>query len=212
MHPVCPLCSSSAISEYYHDKRRSYCQCACCHLVFVPPEFHTEAAEEKRIYDLHENDPYDPGYRRFLSRLAVPLQERVKEGSRGLDFGCGLGPALAMMLEEAGHSMALYDLYYHDDRTVLEGRYDFICATEVFEHLRQPVRELETLLNLLNSLGVLAVMTKLVIGPEAFSRWHYIQDQTHICFFCRDTFRFIADKYGLELEFIDRDVIFLRKQ
>jgi cyclopropane fatty-acyl-phospholipid synthase-like methyltransferase len=177
----------------------------------VPPEFHPDKTEEKRIYDLHENDPHDPGYRRFLSRLAEPLLVRLEEGSRGLDFGCGPGPALAMMLEEAGHAMALYDLFYRDDRAVLKDRYDFICATEVIEHLGHPAREVEALLGMLKEGGLLALMTKLVTGPEAFSRWHYIQDQTHICFYSRETFRFLAERYGLKLEFVDRDVIFLRK-
>ncbi len=207
----CPLCSESRIIEYHRDKRRLYEYCSGCHLVFVPPEFHPDADEEKRIYDLHENDPCDPGYRRFLSRLAEPLLERLDEGSRGLDFGCGPGPALAMMLEEAGHSVALYDIFYHDQRDVLKDRYDFICATEVIEHLSRPAREIEALVSLLKRGGRLALMTKLVTNAQAFKKWHYIQDQTHICFYSRETFRFLADKYDLALEFVGKDVVFLRK-
>lgn len=43
------------------------------------------------------------------------------------------------MLEEAGHNMALYDIYYHPDTAVLEKQYDFMTATEVIEHLYHPM-------------------------------------------------------------------------
>ena len=46
---------------------------------------------------------------------------------------------------------------------------------------------------------------------EAFSRWHYIQDQTHVCFFSLATFQWLADLWDGELEVIGNDVILLRK-
>ncbi|WP_245542721.1 hypothetical protein [Psychromonas ossibalaenae] len=35
------------------------------------------------------------------------------------------------MLHEAGHTVALYDIYYLPDAYVLEKTYDFVTATEV---------------------------------------------------------------------------------
>lgn len=211
MKETCPLCKSSDYTDYHRDKRRRYLNCSRCDLVFVPSQYHTDREEEKRIYDLHENDPHDPGYRRFLSRLCDPLVERLDRDARGLDFGCGPGPALALMLEEKGHGMSLYDLYYFDNKEVLREPYDFITATEVVEHLRNPADVFKRLFGSLNEGGWLAIMTKLVIDRNAFSRWHYIQDQTHICFFSKRTFEFLAKQYRCELQFIDKDVIFLRK-
>ena len=108
MH-TCPLCQSSQTDIYYQDNRRQYLQCQQCVLVFVNPEQRVDAEAEKAVYDLHENDPQDQGYRRFLSRMADPLLQRIAPQSQGLDFGCGPGPALAMMLEEQGHQVALYE-------------------------------------------------------------------------------------------------------
>ena len=68
--------------------------------MFVPRSYHLSAADEKAQYDLHENDPNDPGYRAFLDRLAGPLDKRLAPHSHGLDFGCGPGPTLSVMLEE----------------------------------------------------------------------------------------------------------------
>ena len=183
-----------------------------CALVYVPAVWQLDCAAEKAVYDLHENNIEDPGYRRFLSRLAVPLLERLGDRAcSGLDFGCGPGPALAQMLVDAGHAMALYDPYYFADEGVLEQRYDFVTATEVVEHLSAPGRELDRLWSLLRGGGVLALMTKLVIDQTAFARWHYIADPTHICFFSLPTLRWWASGVGAELEQVAADVIMLRK-
>lgn len=207
----CPLCQSSSLSDYHRDRRRTYLFCIKCHLVFVPKQFHVDEIEEKRIYDLHENKPEDSGYRRFLSRLSTPLLEHLGECNKGLDFGCGSGPALAAMLVEKGHLMSLYDIIYFDNKEVLDDEYDFICATEVFEHLRHPAEEISRLFTMLKRGGWLAIMTKLVLDKEAFSKWHYIQDQTHICFYSKETFQFLSEQYDCELYFIDKDVVFMRK-
>ena len=77
-------------------------QCQRCRLVFVPRPYHLSAALEKAEYDKHRNTIDDAGYRKFLNRLAQPLIARLPAHSRGLDFGCGPGPALAEMLRSAG--------------------------------------------------------------------------------------------------------------
>ncbi len=205
----CPLCGAHS-AEYFRD-RRSYLQCQTCSLVHVPPRWHLDAEQEHAEYELHQNDPDDPGYRRFLSRLATPLSERLPRGSDGLDFGCGPGPALAAMLEERGHSVALYDLFYHPDASALERCYDFITATEVVEHLARPREELERLWQLLKPGGWLGIMTKRVRDREAFACWHYKNDPTHIAFFSKATFEWLAANWGAELQLIDADVALLRK-
>ena len=211
MNQTCPLCHGTTISPYFQDKRRSYLQCGDCDLVFVPPEYYPTREEEKRIYDLHQNSPDDPGYRRFLSRLSDPLLDCIADSREGLDFGCGPGPTLSVMLEEKGHNVSLFDPFYFNQKEVLERSYDFICCTEVVEHLQDPAGELDRLYSLLKKGGTLALMTKIVIDRQAFSSWHYIQDQSHICFFSRKSFEYLAEKWGSRLQFIDRDVIFFQK-
>lgn len=208
---ACPLCSALSVAHYHSDKRRDYLQCQQCQLVFVPREQRLNADAEKRIYDLHINDPNDAGYRRFLSRLVTPLTERIESQSKGLDFGCGPGPTLSLMLEEQGYSMALYDLYYYPELSVLNCQYDFITATEVIEHLYEPNLVWQQWLSRLKPFGWLGLMTKLVIDVEAFKTWHYKNDQTHVVFFSRATFMYLAQRDNLEFEFIGNDVILLRK-
>lgn len=207
----CPLCHSHAIEPYFTDSRRAYFQCQRCALVFVDPAQRLDAAIEKSHYDRHENDPSDLGYRRFLARVAQPLVERLPAQSYGLDFGCGPGPTLSLMLEEQGHTVNLYDLYYYPEREVLEHQYDFITATEVIEHLYQPDQVWQQWLNLVKPGGWIGLMTKMVIDVEAFAGWHYKNDLTHVIFFSRQTFQYLAERDQLKLEFIGKDVILLRK-
>lgn len=210
MH-TCPLCQSSQTDIFYQDNRRQYLQCQQCVLVFVNPEQRVDAEAEKAVYDLHENNPQDRGYRRFLSRMADPLLQRIAPQSQGLDFGCGPGPALAMMLEEQGHKVALYDLYYYPNKQVLHQKYDFVTATEVIEHLFSPNLVWQQWLDMLKPGGWLGVMTKLVKDVDAFASWHYRHDPTHVVFFSRETFEFLARRDQLQLEFIGNDVMLLKK-
>lgn len=208
----CPLCAGRLIEPFHEDRRRVYLRCGDCALVFVPPVYHLSREEEQAEYDLHQNRVGDAGYRQFLSRLALPLSARLAVGARGLDFGCGPAPALAHMLGEAGFSVCLYDSFYRPDPAVLAGPYDFICATEVVEHLHRPGQELARLWSLLVPGGWLGIMTKLVRDKAAFATWHYKNDPTHICFFSEQSWRWWARAQGATLEIVGADVILLRRE
>ncbi|GGX92064.1 methyltransferase [Litchfieldella qijiaojingensis] len=208
----CPLCGAREPEHYHRDTRRDYWQCRTCALVFVPPDQRLSAEDERAVYDLHENSPDDFGYRRFLERLFAPLSERLAPGAHGLDFGAGPGPTLSLMFEEAGYPMAIYDPFYAPDTAMLERDYDFITATEVVEHLFDPGHELERLISLLRPGGWLGLMTQRVISQQAFVRWRYTHDPTHVCFFSEATFHWLGDRLNMHVEFPARDVVLLQKQ
>jgi len=207
----CPLCRNEDADLFFEDKRRRYLRCRHCRLVFVPGRYWLSPRDEKATYDLHQNDAGDPGYRRFLSRLSLPLLERLKPAHKGLDFGCGPGPTLSVMLAEQGHPVDLYDPFYCNDPSVFDNMYDFICATEVVEHLREPNENFKTLFRMLNQNGWLGVMTKLVTDDRPFGQWHYIRDMTHICFYSRRTFDYLAQRFDARIRFIANDVVLLQK-
>ena len=211
MTEICPLCKGENCTLYHQDRAREYWVCATCDLVHVPSRFFLSPEDERLEYEQHENAVGEPGYERFLSRLANPLLERLTKPSSGLDFGCGPAPALAHMLAREGHSVALYDPFFAPDESVLNQPYAFITATEVVEHLHRPSDELDRLWSLVEPGGWLGVMTKLVSGPEAFTKWHYIRDPTHVCFFSRRTWQWWADRVGAALAFESEDVMLLQK-
>ena len=208
----CPLCGQQNPVVYFKDRNRDYHRCQHCHLIFVPGRYWLSLEDEKATYDLHENDPQDPGYQKFLSRLSQPLLEKLGSKKKGLDFGCGPGPALPGLLEEHGHQVDLYDPLYANHPRVFDRQYDFITATEVVEHLKAPDKAFAALFKMLNPGGWLGMMTKLARDRTAFSRWHYIRDMTHICFYSRSTFKYIAHRFNADLTFEGNDVILLKKR
>ncbi|MCH2181226.1 MAG: class I SAM-dependent methyltransferase [Mariniblastus sp.] len=217
----CPLCQAAGAILFFEDDWRPYFRCRTCHLVFVPSEFHLSLEAEKAEYDLHQNSPDQIGYRRFLARLHDPVASRLAENSYGLDFGCGPGPTLSVMFREAGHRMEIYDPFYFDDPKKLvhdetgspgnQPPYDFITASEVVEHLRDPAQELNRLWACLKRKGILGIMTKQVLDQASFASWHYKNDRTHICFFSRPTFQWLALQWSTRVEFIGSDVVLLER-
>ncbi|WP_415878431.1 class I SAM-dependent methyltransferase [Methylomonas sp. TEB] len=208
--PSCPLCNSPDIHRYHSDAKRDYTQCRQCLLVYVDCSQHLSPSQEKAIYDHHQNTIDDPGYIEFLSRLAKPLLQKLPNNSVGLDYGCGPGPALAELFKARGHRVNIYDPFYADFPEHLQLNYDFIVCTEVVEHFCTPKREFDTLFRLLKPGGWLGIMTKLVIDAEAFAKWHYKNDQTHIAFFSRPTFHWLVAHYHCQIEFIGNDAIILQ--
>lgn len=208
----CVLCHCEGLEAYSRDRRREYWRCPVCDLVQVPATWHLDPVEEKAHYDLHENDPGDAGYRRFLSRALDPVLERLESGAEGLDFGCGPGPVLSLMFREQGFDCREYDIFYAPDETLLQRQYDFITATEVVEHLAAPGEVLNRLWGLLRPRGVLAIMTKRVLDADRFANWHYRNDPTHIVFFHRRTFEWLARQWRAGLEFPGSDVALLLRE
>lgn len=205
----CPLCDHPECLVFHQDKQRTYLRCPECSLIFVDREALPSPSEEKTRYDLHESDPQDPGYRQFLGQFLTPLTQRLGPPPRsGLDFGSGPSPALASMLEEQGYDMNIYDPFYAPDPAALTTTYDFITATETFEHFHQPKREWPLLLRLLKPGGLLGVMTLLMDDLPAFPASHYLTDATHVSFFSRQTFQYLAQKEGLKVDFIGDKITF----
>ncbi|MBE0507180.1 MAG: class I SAM-dependent methyltransferase [Marinospirillum sp.] len=222
----CPLCYSEQTHLWYTQTRkplvgREYHRCMVCDLVFVPSHFHLDATAEQAVYQQHENNPADAGYRRFLGRMVEPMQNllqlllkatsKTSTDLQGLDFGCGPGPTLSLMLAEAGYTCQNYDLYFAQHPELLQQQYDFITSTEVFEHLAQPAQVLDQLVSCLKPGGLLGIMTQRPRDLAAFSQWHYLMDPTHITFFSETCFDWLAKHWQLQQVYLGRDVVILKR-
>jgi len=207
----CPLCYSHDTRLFESVAGIDYQRCEHCRLTWMHPQFLPTIEEEKEQYELHDNRVDNYHYRKFLSRLAEPLKSELQPGARGLDFGCGQGPALAAMLEEAGFPTAVYDPIYFPDTSPLDHRYDFITATEVVEHLHDPRPVFEELDAMLVPGGLLAVMTRWLTDDDAFANWRYRRDSTHVCFYRVETLEWLAGDFGWSVSFPARNVTFFRK-
>jgi SAM-dependent methyltransferase len=209
--PACPLCEAPATQALATAHGRRYRHCAGCGLVFLHPADRLTLAAEHAHYGLHRNTAVDPRYRAWLDRLAQPLQQRLRPGAHGLDYGCGPGPALAAMLTERGHPTAVWDPLFAPDPAPLQAAYDFVTCTEVLEHIHTPLAALAQWDRLLRPGGWLAVMTHWWQPGTDLARWHYTRDPTHVALYGPPSLGWIARRLGWTLDCPARDIALFRK-
>ncbi len=208
----CPLCRSELHTQYFSDKKREFFRCECCGLVSVPKKYYLSGSDEKARYDLHQNHPSNKGYFDFLNDFVKVIRNYISETSLGLDFGSGPTPLLAEIFSSLGYDMSIFDLFYADDKYMLEKKYDFITMVEVLEHMKDPWEDLRTLWGSLRPRGIIGIMTKfLPEDKEKFRGWSYKNDSTHICFYSVETFNWIREKINAELIFPAENIVLMSK-
>ncbi len=174
-------------------------------------------AKERRLYDLHQNSSEDLKYKTFLSRIIEPLECELERSTNietpltGLDFGSGPGPTLHLLLRDIGYDVYNYDPLYAPDIALLERNWDFICATEVFEHLHHPNGVFKNLIGMLKPKGVIAIMTLLYSSKIDFKSWFYKNDPTHVGFFSKTSLEWMAKQFNLRLRIHDDRCITFKK-
>ena len=207
----CPVCDRDAGRLFACVDGRNYYRCRICEATVLARDQLPSAEQELDAYRLHRNDPDDPAYRGFLNQLSEPLLARLAPGAAGLDYGCGPGPALAALMRDGDHHVALYDPFFHPEPGALGRTYDFITCTEVVEHFHHPAREFRKLDALLKPGGWLAIQTTFQTDDARFARWNYRRDPTHVVFYRPHTFRHIAQCHGWHPLFPDCNVVLLHK-
>ena len=207
----CIVCGAYSAHFFLQVNSDRYKRCDACHATFLNPSQRLAIDDERAQYRLHQNDPQDKDYRRFLSKLADPLLQRLPAKANGLDYGCGPGPALAGMLRMAGHHVRVFDPLFFPDLEPLEGLYDFIVCAEVIEHFHRPAEEFARLNRMLLPGGWLALMTCFQTDDNRFAAWHYRRDPTHVVFFRESTLRHIARRFHWRCEIPVKDVALMQK-
>ena len=207
----CPLCAAVGAVPFAAVGGRCYRRCGVCRLTFLEPAQRPGRDAERAEYALHDNDPADPGYRRFLAQATGPLLERETPGAEGLDFGCGPGPAVAAMLGERGFAVRNYDPFFAPDTDALARSYDFVVCTEAAEHFHRPGREFARIDGLLRPGGWLALMTGIMRDDSAFAGWPYRREASHVVFYRPETLDWIARRFGWAAEPAGRNVVLFAK-
>jgi len=207
----CIVCSSDQIEPFTTSDNLNYWKCNFCKTKFLDKKHYIDKSSEKKRYLEHENTIEDEGYRTFLSKLANPLKDKIQLNAKGLDFGCGHGPALADMFKKDEYSIDLYDPFFFPNKEIFKKKYDFITCTETAEHFFNPKKEFDLINSLLNKGGWLGVMTSFLTTKEAFDSWYYRRDPTHVVFYAEETFGVIAQQRNWHCEIITKDVVLFNK-
>ncbi|MGO1693388.1 MAG: class I SAM-dependent methyltransferase [Marinobacter sp.] len=208
---LCIVCEQGVLARFRIVSGREYLRCSHCEGTIMAQKSWLAPNEERAVYDLHNNDSDDPGYRAFLEKLVSPMFDHIQSGALGLDFGCGPGPALAEMLREAGMNVVLYDPFFYPEQSALSHQYDFITCTEVVEHLHRPAEVFRQLDGLLKPGGWLGIMTCFQTCDDRFDNWHYRRDPTHVVFYREATLGLIAKRLGWTMSVPRKDVAIFHK-
>jgi SAM-dependent methyltransferase len=192
---ICPLCSSvgpfqvltSAIDIPYY-------LCDTCALIFMDRVFLPAPEAEKELYQTHENGPQYAGYVAFLDQAIAPTLPYLETGMRGLDYGCGPGPAIQPNLKKEGIHCENYDPFFYPQKP--KGCFDFVFATEVVEHFFSPRQEFNQICNLLKTGGIFTIMTETWHDLANFSDWYYAKDFTHVSLYHAHTIDYICEVFG----------------
>ena len=195
----CHICNRNCYAFLHEKTNITYYHCKECEYIFKSPECYQDLTTQKERYNLHENDENDEGYKAYFQRFLDFVLPQIPTPQAALDFGCGATSLLSKLLKESGVKCDYYDPIYHPDRLDDNKKYDLIVSTEVFEHLHQPRKVFESLLDRLEKGGYLALQTQFHANDsEAFKKWYYHQDPTHIVFFTVETFKVLCKIYGCE--------------
>jgi SAM-dependent methyltransferase len=201
----CKICSTNTTPIYDEQYDHNYYHCSNCDFISLDEKKILSPDQEKKEYSFHQNNFENEGYvnmfREFIDKAIRPHKKQIKTA---LDFGCGPGPVLAELLKREGFETDIYDKHFAPEKVCLNKKYDLINATEVFEHLKDPVTTLKLLKSLLNPNGILAIMT--LFHPnskEKFKKWWYRRDSTHISFYTPKTFEQMAGLLGIKVLTVD---------
>jgi len=79
------------------------------------------------------------------------------------------------------------------------------------EHFSRPCEEWRLFLKLVRKGGWIGIMTERVEAEVVFPAWHYKMDPTHVSFYSRNTFQWLAERDGLAVDFIGTSVALFRR-
>jgi len=197
----CKICNSKTTSFVDKKTDKIYYKCSKCEYIFLDELFYIDESHERSHYDKHHNNLESLGYVKMFENLVdefvLPQKNNIK---KVLDFGCGEGEVLPIVLERNAVSCDRYDLFYFPKKVYEDKKYDLVLSTEVFEHLEKPLKIFKKLLEHIEDDGYLILMSAFHPShDDEFLKWWYIRDITHIGFFNLETFEYLAEEFNLKI-------------
>lgn len=203
----CLLCATES-SLFFEDNTFL---CKQCGLVFKNPSLHFNSQEDIKRYSSHQNNKNDQGYRDFLNKLVIPLTPLLPSHFSALDFGCGPGPTLSLLLTECGGIVENYDPLFFPNNDVLKKKFEVVTSTEVVEHFKNPKADWAELVRTVNPGGLLGIMTQFLQSEADYSSWWYKKDPTHVVFYQEKTFHYLAEEFNLDILYNDKKSVIIFK-
>lgn len=202
---TCNICQSKSLEKFKALilKRHSvkYFQCVSCEFIQTEKPYWLEEAYSSAITSqdiglLYRNNLYAP-------IVSILIKLFYDKASNFIDYGGGYGVFVRLM-RDRGFNFYRYDTYcenifaknFEDD---CKQEYELLTSFEVFEHLENPIVEIEKML-----LKSKTIFFSTEIQPSNFKSekdWWYVMPETgqHISLYSIKSLEFIASKYKLNL-------------
>lgn len=194
------LCVKKVLCKY----DVAYSQCSVCRFVQTEEPYWLGEAYKSAIARLDVGVAWRA--ERMTPIVSTLARTFFKPGARFLDFGGGYGLFVRMM-RDRGFDFFRQDVHceniFADQFDLADlpagSKFDMVTAIEVFEHLQDPVAELEQMLQLSDT-----ILFTTELQPEnaaALSDWHYFVPETgqHISLYHRESLAALTRRSGLHL-------------
>lgn len=132
------------------------------------------------------------------------LKDIVDQNGKFLDYGGGYGMFVRIMRDKGFnfyrqdiHCQNLFAKHFDISNIKITEKFDLLTAIEVFEHLEDPMMEIEKMLSLSDNIFF---STELVPDNNMdFASWWYFAPEMgqHVSFFTIHSLRILAEKYKL---------------
>jgi hypothetical protein len=178
-----------------------YYQCSICLFMQTQQPFWLEEAYDSAITKQDIGLLFRNNYFSNLLKVFIPIFFNKRK--KFLDYGGGYGVFVRLMRDN-GFDFYRYDTYcenifakgFEDSGS---DKYELLTSFEVFEHLDNPLKEIEIMLSKSDS-----IFFSTELQPENLKNendWWYIMPWTgqHVSLFSIDSLKFLANKYDLNL-------------
>lgn len=203
----CKICNSSTqVITHKHILNKydvNYHQCSTCGFIqtdspFWLPEAYNSAITALDIGLINRNIY-------FQDKIPLLIDTFFPDAAIMVDYGGGYGMFVRMMRDK-GFNFYRQDNYcknlfadHFDLSDAPAKKFDLLTAFEVFEHLDNPLVEIDKMFALSDSLVFSTVLSPSTV--QEFENWWYVSPLIgqHIAFYNKTTLEFIAKKFNKKL-------------
>lgn len=218
----CKICTSETRdlfeSEIMNKYIIKYYQCTSCRFIQTEEPYWLEEAYEDAIAET------DLGYVTrnimFSEMNSSIIKLAFNKKAKFLDYGGGYGMFVRLM-RNRGFDFYRQDVYCenlfsrHFDIEDIDTKsgFEMLTAYEVFEHLPNPIEEIENMLKFSDSI-LFSTQIQLEKSYKSVDDWWYFTPETgqHVALYSKKSLQFIADKYNLNLYTNGRNYHLLTKK
>jgi len=226
----CPCCASKEIfeigklpvSQWFAGSRLQQplpggwlYRCRNCRLKFRNPA--QAAGDYAKLYDNAMTTTWDASkFRADWDLITSYITKELPQGGRVLDFGCYTGGLLAQLgaqyqrngieVNRAAAEIASQDIgnkVWSSVDEIPDGlRFDIVIASDVIEHVTNPMLLVEQLTSKLSDTGVLILTTgdaDNFLWNRFGANWWYCFYPEHIAFISRDWLQYISQTVGVDV-------------